>query len=95
MKQLKYILKADMSFTVIGSYKAPRMRLQELEKEMSHLVTHHELLRGCVIIENVNINVKKSNTLCDYMENTYGMHQWVQSAITHEETIIDLLYENT
>ena len=47
-----------MPFTVIGIYKAPSMSLHEMKKELSHTVI------------DFKINVDKSNTLCDCMENT-------------------------
>ena len=83
-----------MTCTVIGIYKTCRITLQELKKKLSHIITPDELSRGCVVID-VYINVKKSNTLCDYMKKTYNMHQWVKSATTPEGTNIDIIYAST
>ena len=54
------------------------------------MMTYQEVL----FIGDLNINVKKSNKLCAHMKNTYNMFQWVQSAATHEGTIVDYIYAN-
>ena len=78
------IIEIHMLYKVIDIYKAPRMTLQKLKKiqykcnSKSYIILCDKLWRGCVVIEDFNINVRKSNTLCDYMKNTYDMHQWVK-----------------
>ena len=89
-----YVLKVGMQFTLKGIYKALRMTLWDLRKK-HQVIKNDELSISFAVIGNFSINVKKSNTLFDYMKNTYSMYQCVKSATRHEGIIIGFRYGNT